>query len=457
LSDNFQQSSQLSPLEKRTLVSIASLYGFRMLGLFMVLPVMALYFDDYTGATPFLLGLSLGIYGFTQALLQIPLGLLSDKIGRRPVIIGGLIVFIIGSVIAALSDSAAGLIVGRALQGMGAIASTLMALVTDFTSEQNRTKAMAAIGGAIGLSFALAMILGPMIAVAGGLSGIFWVTGMLGTLGIVIFAIAVPVAVPTQKNRETHTDLKQIATLVGDSTLKRLNLGIFCLHTALMAAFVVIPSVLAEELGISSDNLWWVYLILLGGGFVAMLPVMIIGEKYNKQKLSFVGAIALMAISLSILGLSRSSWLTLLLLLAFFAAFNLLEASLPSWLSKVCPTGNRGTAMGIYSSAQFMGAFAGGVLGGWALGSIGIDGLFIILAIILLIWFCFALGMQAPRSLQTLVLQVGETDRGEFVKIISKMVGVEDILLFEGEDLAYVKVDKQRVDLTSLRPYFNRK
>ena len=457
MSDNFQQSNPFSPLEKRTVASLASLYGFRMLGLFMVLPVMALYFDDYTGATPFLLGLSLGIYGFTQALLQIPLGLLSDKIGRRPVIIGGLVVFIIGSLIAALSDSALGLVAGRALQGMGAIASTLMALVTDFTSEQNRTKSMAAIGGAIGLSFVLAMMLGPLIAATGGLSGIFWVTAALGVLGIVIFAITIPVARPTQKNRETFTDLKQFGTLAGDPTLKRLNLGIFCLHMALMAAFVVVPSILVEEVGISSDNLWWMYLILLGGGFVAMLPVMIFGEKYNKQKNSFVGAIALMVIVMATLGLSRSAWLTPLLLLVFFGAFNLLEASLPSWLSKACPPGNRGTAMGIYSSAQFLGAFAGGVLGGWALGSIGIDGLFIMLAIILLIWLFLALGMQPPRSLQTLVLQVGETDRDEFVKIISKMGGVEDILLLEGEDLAYVKVDKQRVDLSSLQPYFNRK
>ena len=428
-----------------------------MLGLFMVLPVMALYFNNYSGASPFLLGLSLGIYGLTQALLQIPLGLLSDKIGRRPVIIYGLMVFILGSVIAAVSDSAAGLIVGRALQGMGAIASTLMALITDFTSEENRTKAMASIGGSIGLSFAVAMILGPIIAAKYGLSGIFWVTAGLGLLGVLVFLRSVPVVLPVSKNRETHTDVKQFRHVLGISVLQPLNLGIFCLHLVLMAAFIVIPTILVEDMAIAADGLWWVYLLLLGGGFVAMLPVMILGEKYNRQKLTFVGAIVVLTLTMAMLGLNRSSWLSLVLLFAFFSAFNLLEASLPSWLSKVCPVGNRGTAMGIYSSSQFMGAFAGGVLGGWALGSIGTDALFFLLAFILLIWLCVAFRMQTPRPLKTVVLHVAEKDRDEFVKIISSIAGVEDILLIEGEDLAYVKVDQQSVDMASLQPYFYRK
>ena len=428
-----------------------------MLGLFMVLPVMALYFEDYRGSTPFLLGLSLGIYGFTQAILQIPLGLLSDKIGRRPVVLFGLIIFILGSVVAALSDSASGLIVGRALQGMGAIASTLMALVTDFTSEQNRTKAMAAIGGTIGISFAVAMILGPLIAAGAGLSGVFWMTAVLGVLGIVIFTLTIPKTLTIHKNRETQTDLRQIGILFREPKLLRLNLGIFCLHLALMAAFVVIPTVLSKELGISADNLWWVYLSLLGVGFVAMLPIMILSEKLNRQKHSFVTAIAVMAGSMMILGVSRNGLVTPWMLLAFFTAFNLLEATLPSWLSKVCPVGNRGTAMGIYSSSQFMGAFVGGVLGGWGLGHIGIDGLFMLLAAILLLWCLLALTMQSPKPLQTLVLQIGNSNPDEFVKIISNIVGVEDILLVEGEDLAYIKVDKKTVDLPSLQPFFNRK
>ena len=427
-----------------------------MLGLFMVLPVLALYMDDYADASPLMLGLTLGAYGLTQALLQIPLGLLSDRIGRRPVIIGGLALFVVGSLVAASADTMAELILGRALQGMGAIASTLMAMVTDLTSEENRTKAMAAIGGSIGLAFMLAMIAGPLIAGYAGLSGIFWVTAVLGLAGMVIFVALVPKVTVVQKNRETLADLSQIAILLKNPTLMRLNLGIFALHLALMAAFVVVPNILTQELGIASENLWWVYLALLGGGFVAMVPAMILGERFGKQKLSFVTAVGLLAIAMLVLGQERGAVLTPLMLLVFFAAFNLLEASLPSWLSKACPVGNRGTAMGIYSSSQFFGAFVGGTLGGWSLQHYGIDGLFLILAGLLAIWWVLALGLQAPRPLQTLVLQVGDADHQDFAKIISNITGVEDILLLKGEQLAYVKVDKKTVDMPSLKPYFNR-
>ncbi len=427
-----------------------------MLGLFMVLPVLALYMDDYADASPVMLGLTLGAYGLTQALLQIPLGLLSDRIGRRPVIIGGLVLFVAGSLLAAAADSMFELILGRALQGMGAIASTLMAMVTDLTSEENRTKAMAAIGGSIGLAFMLAMIAGPVIASFAGLSGIFWVTAVLGLVGIGIFVGLVPKATLVQQNRETRADISQIGQLLKNPTLLRLNLGIFALHLALMAAFVVIPTILTQELGIASENLWWVYLGLLGGGFIAMIPAMILGERFSKQKLSFVTAVAVLAIAMLVLGQQRGPLLTPFMLLAFFAAFNLLEASLPSWMSKACPVGNRGTAMGIYSSCQFFGAFVGGTLGGWSLQQYGTDGLFLILAGLLAIWWVLALGLQAPRPLQTLVLQVGDADHQDFAKIISNITGVEDILLLKGEQLAYVKVDKQTVDMPSLKPYFNR-
>ena len=427
-----------------------------MLGLFMVLPVLALYIDDYSGASPLLLGVTLGIYGLTQALLQIPLGLLSDRIGRGPVIVGGLVVFIIGSIIAANADSITGLIIGRAVQGAGAIASTLMALVSDLTSEENRTKSMAAIGASIGLSFMLAMILGPAISTAMGLSGIFWVTAVLGLIGIFVFLVAVPRAISVQRNRETLTDVRQIGRLFYEPNLWRLNFGIFALHLVLMAGFVVIPTILTKEMGISGDNLWWVYLLLIGGGFFTMLPVMILGEKYRRQKISFVAAVAAMAILMALLAVCRGSLLTGLMLWLFFAAFNLLEAMLPSWLSKACPAGQKGTAMGIYSTSQFLGAFAGGILGGWSLQQFGIDGLFLLLAVILAVWCLVALGLQTPRALQTVVLNVGDMAHDNFAKLILKVPGVEDILIVKGEQLAYAKVDKKTVDMSSLKPYFNR-
>jgi predicted MFS family arabinose efflux permease len=427
-----------------------------MLGLFMVLPVLALYIDDYSGASPLLLGVTLGIYGLTQALLQIPLGLLSDRIGRGPVIVGGLLVFIIGSIIAANADSITGLIIGRAVQGAGAIASTLMALVSDLTSEENRTKSMAAIGASIGLSFMLAMILGPAISTAMGLSGIFWVTAVLGLIGIFVFLVAVPRAISVQRNRETLTDVRQIGRLFYEPNLWRLNFGIFALHLVLMAGFVVIPTILTKEMGISGDNLWWVYLLLIGGGFFTMLPVMILGEKYRRQKISFVAAVAAMAILMALLAVCRGSLLTGLMLWLFFAAFNLLEAMLPSWLSKACPAGQKGTAMGIYSTSQFLGAFAGGILGGWSLQQFGIDGLFVLLAVILAVWCLVSLGLQTPRALQTVVLNVGDMAHEKFAKLILNVPGVEDILLVKGEQLAYAKVDKKTVDMSSLKPYFNR-
>jgi len=364
--------------------------------------------------------------------------------------------FILGSIVCALAETMQGLVLGRALQGSGAIASTLMALVTDLTTEESRSKAMAMIGGSIGFSFILAMVLGPLITLKYGLSGVFWTTAILGVLGILIVWLLVPNRVQVQHNRETLTDVKQIVKLLKQTTLLRLNYGIFALHLALMAAFVAIPTILSEELGVEGQNLWWVYLLLLGGGFFIMLPGMILAEKYNRHKLIFLVSVGVMTAVTLMLSFYRGSVLTPLLLLIFFTAFNLLEASLPSWMSKSCPVGNRGTAMGIYSTSQFLGAFFGGLLGGWSLQTLGMNGLFIVISAVLAIWWWVCLGLESPKPLKTLVLAVGGLGHADFTKIVSNIAGVKDILLLEGERLAYVQVDQRQVDMSSLQPYLNR-
>jgi predicted MFS family arabinose efflux permease len=315
---------------------------------------------------------------------------------------------------------------------------------------------MASIGGSIGISFAIAMVLGPVVASSFGMAGIFWLTALLGLMGAAIVLKAIPKTFSMRRNRETQTDLQQLGGLFLEPSLMRLNIGIFFLHLTLMAAFVVIPTVLVNQLSIDPDQLWWVYLSLLGGGFIAMLPAMIFAEKCKAQKKTFVSAVGLMTVAMFVLGTTKSSVTIVLMLFVYFAAFNLLEASLPSWLSKVCPVGNRGTAMGIYSSCQFLGTFTGGILGGFALANVGVDGLFLLLAMMLLFWCLLACTMTSPKPLQTLILQVGETKADEFVKSISNIVGVEDILLIEGEDLAYVKVDKTLIDLDIMQPFLNR-
>ena len=451
LSDNFHFSS----LEKRVVFSLAALYGVRMLGLFMVIPVLAIKSEEYPDSSPIMLGLALGIYGLAQAVLQVPLGMLSDRIGRRPVIIGGLIMFSFGSLIAAGADSLLVLTLGRALQGTGAIVSVLMAMVTDYTSERNRTTAMAVIGASIGFSFLLAMIAGPIIASIAGLFGIFSTSAVLGIIGVMLFISTMPTGTNMVKNRETEVNAAHIITLLKMHDLIRLNIGIFVLHFVLMASFLVIPDLLANELNFSIKNLWWVYFALLGGGFIMMLPALVTAEDRGIQKSVLIGSVVCMAVSALALAIHRDFWVTAAALLLFFGAFNLLEALLPSWASKVCPAGQRGTAMGIYATFQFGGTFLGGVLGGVVIASAGINALFLTLAGVLVFWAIFALWLESPRTLQTFVLSSGDMPQHEFAERILNIHGVEDILAINGEKLAYAKVDRKVIDMSKIEPYFN--
>jgi len=380
----------MTALERRSVASLALVYMMRMLGLFMVLPLLALYMADMPGATPTLIGLSLGIYGLTQALLQIPFGWLSDQIGRKPVIVGGLLLFALGSVVAATADSVWGIVVGRMLQGCGAIASTLMALVADLTREEQRTKAMAMVGMSIGLSFAIALILGPAVAALGGLFAVFWLTAVLALLGIVLLArVPNPPAAPLR-----HAEVGMRSGLVRkslcDANLLRLNFGVFTLHFVLMASFLLVPEALELRLDLPREHHWVVYLATLTVSILGMLALMTLAERRGQPKLAFLLGIGLVGFSVAILGAVPTFYLYVAGLCLFFVGFNFLEATLPSQVSKTVFEGGKGTAMGVYSSCQFMGAFAGGALGGWILEGRGASALIIVSLVLIACWFAIA-------------------------------------------------------------------
>lgn len=387
------------PHQGRSVAAIACVYLFRMLGLFMVLPVLTLYGAEYQYSTPFLLGMALGAYGLSQALLQIPFGWWSDRWGRRPIIAIGLLLFALGSVIAAISDSVYGLIFGRFLQGSGAIAGALLALVGDATSEQNRSKAMAAIGVSIGLSFSIALILGPLVTGYGGLAGVFWLTAMLAVVGLGILYLAIP-----NLDQPVVIQRPPLSAALKNTELLRLDWGILVLHMVLMANFVVVPGLLEGAAGIDRQHHGAVYLPTLIGAFIIMLPFLMMAERRGQFKPVFLGAIVLLIVAeLALATMGGQRWPLLISVFVFFVAFNLLEASLPSQVSKMAPRGLRGAASGVYSSSQFAGAFLGGVVGGAVLNWSSPSAVFLVNAIMLAIWFVVARPMatqpqQEPQS-----------------------------------------------------------
>ena len=448
---SFSSSSEkMSPVELRATIGLASVYGLRMFGLFIILPVFAFYAEDLPGGNNYaLVGIALGAYGLTQAILQIPFGWLSDRIGRKPVIYLGLLLFALGSLIAAAAIDIYWVIVGRIMQGAGAISAAVMALAADLTREENRTKAMAAIGMTIGTVFAICLILAPILNQWIGVPGIFAVTAILALLAMIVIRTVVPDPQISRFHSDTEASTASFASVLQNTQLLRLNYGIFALHATLMSLWLIMPLTLRQA-GMPPDDHWQIYLPVLLVSLVLIVPPIIFSEKKSKLKSIFIAAIVTLLIGQVLLVFtSYSVWGTALALLVFFTGFNLLEASLPSLISKIAPVGAKGTAIGIYSSTQFLGAFTGAAAGGYLFENYGSYALYLFCGSLLVLWLILAITMEAPASVRSKMYHIQEMDLNksrELSRQLAAIHGVYEALVLADERVAYLKVDMKSFD-----------
>ncbi|WP_143870824.1 MFS transporter [Catenovulum sediminis] len=446
-------SETLTQYEKKIAAILAGIFSLRMLGLFMIMPVMAVYGQQLEGISPLWIGLIIGAYGLTQAVLQIPMGLLSDKIGRKPVILLGLCLFAIGSVIAAYADHVYWVAVGRFLQGTGAIASAVLALAADLTREEQRSKVMAVIGMCIGLSFAAAMVLGPLLAEKVGLSGIFAFTAVLAVLGILLVLLTVPDTVSKATNRDAIAVPGQLKALAKNPQLQKLNVGVFFLHLQLTCLFVVVPGLLVSA-GFQSQSHWMLYFPALLASFVLMAPMLIWAIKSKRETFMFKFAIVLLAFAMALIWLFGDQGVGLLsALIVFFAAFNYLEANLPAWVSRLAPAGQKGSAMGMFSTCQFAGAFCGGVFGGVLLQQFNATGVLLASAAIVVPWLAISQKLVLPVKTKPKVVSVQVENHQMAEQIAQKLTqikGVEEAVVIVEEQLAYLKILPKQLDQDAL-------
>ncbi|MCP9266764.1 MFS transporter [Xenorhabdus sp. XENO-1] len=444
--------NKMTPLELRATWGLGSIFSLRMLGMFMVLPVLTTYGLELRGSSEALIGIAIGIYGLTQAIFQIPFGLLSDRIGRKPLIIGGLLIFVLGSIIAALSDSIWGIIIGRALQGAGAISAAIMALLSDLTREQNRTKAMAFIGISFGITFAFAIVVGPIITHQIGLNGLFGTIAILSSCSILITLFAVPSAHKHILNRESGIARGSFRRVLSDPQLLKLNFGILSLHTLLMSSFIALPLIM-EKAGFPPQQHWKVYLITTLISFIAVLPFIIYAEKKRRMKQVFLLCIGLLFIAELVLwSVGSHLWGIFVGIQVFFLAFNIMEAILPSLISKEAPAGYKGTAMGVYSTSQFLGVALGGFFGGMLYELQGASLVFMGGIVLTALWFIISLTLRQPPYVSSIRIVLPEQLNNPDIleKKILSQAGVKDIVIALEELSAYVKVDTKQTNREQL-------
>jgi MFS family permease len=393
-------SAALTPLERRSTWSLALIFALRMLGLFLVLPVFALEARRLPGGDDLaLVGFAMGVYGLAQGVLQIPFGMASDRLGRKRVMVAGLLVFAVGSALAAWAPTVLWLAVGRAVQGAGAISAAVTALLADQTRDAVRTKSMAVVGASIGLMFALSLGLSPLLSAAIGLSGIFALTALLALAGIAV----VLWAVPPETRLPVAPEPGGLRVVLGMPALLRLNVGVFLLHAVQLAMWMAVPALLVQA-GLTKAHHWWVYLPAVLGSFFVMGGTLFPLERRGYLRAAFLGALGLVAlVQLVLLGLASASFIPSvaqigLILFVFFCGFNVLEASQPSLASRLAPPALRGTALGVYNTLQSLGFFAGGALGGALLKSAGPEGLFAATSAGALLWLVVAWPMQVPAT-----------------------------------------------------------
>ena len=430
----------LSRQEIGSVLRLGAVLSLRMLGLFMIYPVFAALSSHYAGASAFTVGLALGSYGLTQGLFQLPFGWLSDRFGRKRIIILGLILFAAGSFVAALATTITALIVGRFFQGFGAIGSATLAMIADVTQEEHRVQAMALAGALIGSSFAVAIVAGPLLASAVGLAGIFWLTGVSALLAIpLVMSVRIPGGAhpPTRPRRLVHA----LRTVLAKPDLVRLDLGIAIQQAVLTNLFLVLPVLTSRLLGLSPGRSWELYLPVLLGAFVVSLPFVILAEVRGWFRANLLGAILGLGLGIAWLIFDRGSGTGLVIALAlYFSAFTLLEALLPSWVSRISPVGFSGTALGVYSSGQFLGIFAGGLMGGLVLAEGGRMGLLALDVLLVGCWFLIMLPVKPVKRTRLVIIPTG--DRGEgWGGILAPVPGVLDWHYVEEEARLYLRLD----------------